>query len=209
MKTYSSALLLILAAAPLLADTQISSLGQSTDLTFNPYGGAGSTYGSPFVTGPLTYQLDSISGLFSNAGGTVKISGASIYSDVGGEIGIQLAVLSDAATSAHIGNSTQVFNEFNPFLLTPNTTYWAVFNGYGAFDANYTQAITLQPGVDAGAAAGWSKPNQLQYLGQAVENNISAKFSVQATAVPEASTYGIAAAGALGAFALIRRKRSA
>ena len=192
-----------------MADTQISNLGATDDLTFNVYGGPGSTFGSPFVTGPMTYQLDSITAEYGNSGPNLKISGASIYSDNGGDIGTFLGTLSDAATSAFIGGSSQVFHEYNSFQLTPNTQYWAVFNGYGAFDANYSQHITLSSAVDAGAASGWSKPNQLEYLGQTIENNISAKFSVQATPVPEVSTYGIAAAGALGAFALVRRKRSA
>ena len=209
MKITTLSILAVLATTSLLADTQISNIGQSDDLTFNVYGGAGSTFGSPFVTGPLTYQLDSITAEYGNSGPALKISGASIYADNGGDIGTFLGTLSDDATVGFRGNAEQTFHEYNSFQLTPNTRYWAVFNGYGAFDSHYTQNITLSAGIDAGAAAGWSKPNELEYLGQSIENNISAKFSVQATPVPEVSTYGYAAAGVLGAFALIRRKKSA
>ena len=208
MKNTSLALLAILSATTAFADG-ISNLSEGirTD-TFSFIPNKDTLYGSPFTTGPMTYTLNDVSAVFSNSGITDAFPQGYIYTDNGGNIGSLYVDLSSGFTHSSIGNSLSVFHDYSAHTLDPNTTYWFVVGGAFTYNPNLSQVISTSTTIDS-ASAGWTKANQLEFVGQAIENNINVPFAVNATAVPEVSTYGIAAAAALGGFALIRRRKAA
>jgi hypothetical protein len=200
------------AAVPVLGQTTLSNLGQPVGFSLSP--SMDTPFGSPFTTGSfsLGYQLNSITATFSNAGTQFKVLGADIYSDNANSIGSLVYPLGGDGVNGNVGNHTAVFHEYYPAVLAPNTTYWVVFNSGTAdhphTDPNLTMGITLSSATDV-ADPGWSKPNELQYVGQTLENNVNVPFAVDATAVPEVSTYGMVSAGALCSWAVMRRRKAA
>ncbi len=210
MKNKSLAILVLLSAGSALADVGVSNISQGASASFSFVPNISTPYGSPFTTGPLTYKLDSVDGLFNNSGPglPVPIVSGSIYTDNGGNIGTQLISLSDFGLSGFVGNETAHFNDYNTDFLQPNTTYWFVVSTGLTSNPNVNEGISMSPDLDS-SLPGWSKPNQLEFVGQSIENNVNVPFTVNVTPVPEVSSFGYAAAVALGGFALIRRRKTA
>ncbi len=211
----------LLALAPAAhAQTAVSNLGQSSGATatIGTYDGGGEEWrrAFTFTTGSSasSFNFTGLTMTFNAASGSPGALTVALYSTFdpnttagGGSLLSTLSLSSGSPTSS--GNS--VFT--GSATLQPSTTYYLQFSSATAAAGNYYSYPVVGSGSeDAGGLPGWTIGNS------AYESNYNntwttlsgpGLFSVQASAIPEPSTYAaLAGLGALG-LALWRRRVAA
>ena len=198
----------LLAATAFAQPTYVSTLGLSSTGTVTR--GADQLVGGRFVTdnSSNSFTLDSISVALNFANGindfTVNLMTDSGANTPGALIGTLTGPVSPSGTSTFLYSATGI-------ILNANTSYWATMgftSGAGSYDVTLTNTL-------AGATGPWTlNGNVSSFMGSWIaggmggSNNL--RMSVQATAIPEPSTYAlIFGAGVLGLAAWRRRRLAA
>jgi hypothetical protein len=171
------------------------------------------TYAQGFTTGASLYLLDSVDlplGVTGAGNGSPKLQ---IYSNNAGTPGTDLGVTFTNPTFG--AQSLYNFSLATPFALSASTSYWMVLSDTTAgtqtkFNWYYTDTFS-SPTAKNGSG--------VSFLGGARSNNGGALWStnngfaqtgitLNATAVPEPTTYALAAI-ATGVMAIVARRRKA
>ncbi len=148
-------------------------LAQATFLPFSnlgqPFGEAvgvwsGLSHAASFTTGNAASSLFSVSISMDPAnhmGGSFQSFNLSLWSDVSGSPGTNLAMLSGNNYPIYTG--IYAYTNTSPLVLSANTTYWIVASSPDSLNGNaYEWILTFSPATDPGAfwTMGVSKYNQ-------------------------------------------------
>jgi len=223
-KTFSFGLIaLACLVEPARAEVVLSNL---TEISLGPDSvSSGKWLASSFVTNSQAWTLTSATLSFGSAQNTSGNLFVNLYSNATNSPGSSLGTLSGSENPASAGQYTYTSNGIS---LDPSTTYWLVA-GVSSGDGAY-------PWLFAGSIAStgvWSIPSTNTYaynetgvgttgyrptegLGTSGSSTWSSHpgtpqlFSIEATAVPEPSTYAMALAGlACGGYSVFRRRKRA
>lgn len=218
----SSALLaavLLAGGARLQAQTVISNLGQGTGATANiGTQGGGETWRRVFTfttgTSASSFEFTSFTMSFNNASGSPGTLSVGLYSafnagTVAGGSGLLGNLSLSSGNPASAGNA--VYS--GTATLSASTTYYLLLSSASApAGNNYTYNVVNSGNEDSGGLAGWTiGDSAFESNGNNTWTSLSGPghFSIQASAIPEPSTYAaIMGLGALG-FVVWNRRRQA
>ena len=219
---------------PARAEVVLSNLTES-GVDYAPLS-SGLWFGVSFVTNNQAWTLTSATLSFDTAENTSGNLFVNLYSNATNSPGSSLGTLSGSDNPASAGQYTYTTNGIN---LDPSTTYWlvaGVSSGSGVYRWLYTDPTT-STGVwsipstntyaynETGVGTTGYRPTEglgttgyrpTEGLGTSGSSTWSSHpgtpqlFSIEATAVPEPSTYAMALAGlACGGYSVFRRRKRA
>ena len=208
-----SMVMMVVSTASSMAQVQLSSLGRTQNLTSYVDSIAPDIVGTIFQTDAHAYQLNSLTlNMTEVAAGTIDFRLYAVFGGVPTGSPLFSSFTQPAIPAAYTyGDVT--FTSTSTFLLSPSTAYALVLSTTGSGEWIWSGTYASN-GYDNPAGNPWTFPDGFIHshdgTSWATQPLIYMDISINATAIPEPSTYAaFAAVAALGLAIVCRRKVAA